>query len=557
MTDADGPRIQGELMRFGHALRGILICAALLPVTGCGGGGGGAQASAVPASQSATGTSSDGWIPGVYAPASDYAERCAVPRTGTDPYTGKPYPDVPGTVTDQNNWLRSWTHALYYWYSEVPDLDPGLYSTAQYFNLMKTPQTDASGAPKDRFHFSYPTATWEAMEQGTSVGYGVQWAVVNASPPRKIMVAYTQPGTPAASAPADLVRGAQLLDIDGVDVVNATSASDIDTINAALTPTTNGESHSFTVLDPGSSTPRTFTMQAQDITDQPVLLVKTLSTAAGPVGYILYNDQVDVSAESELIKAINTLKADGVTHLVLDLRYNGGGLLELASELAYMIAGPTQTAGETFYVQQFNDQYPTTNPVTGTPITPMPFFDTTQGLSVAAGQALPTLGLSSVYVLTSAETCSASEAIINGLRGVGVQVYQFGSTTCGKPYGFYPQDNCGTTYFSIEFKGVNAVGFGDFGDGFSPENTPSSPGVTLPGCSVADDFSHALGDPNEAVLSAALAYMADPSSSVCPAPTGGGSPALQAKQKSPARIRVRSQLREMLILPKPPHGPRP
>ena len=542
-------------MRSGHALRGFLVGAALLMLAGCGGGGG-TQASAASASHSTTATSSDGWTPGIYPPVSDYAERCAVPRTGTDPYTGKTYPDVPGTVTDQNNWLRSWTHALYYWYSEVPDLDPGLYSTAQYFDLMKTSQTDASGAPKDRFHFSYPTATWEAMEQGTSVGYGVQWAVVNAAPPRKIMVAYTEPGTPAASAPANLVRGAQLLTVDGVDVVNGNTASDINTINAGLIPTKDGETHSFTVLDPGSSTPRTFTMQAQNITDQPVLLVKTLATPAGTVGYILYNDQVDMSAESELIQAINTLKADGISHLVLDLRYNGGGLLGLASELAYMIAGPTQTAGETFYVQNFNNQYPTTNPITGTAITPLPFLDTTQGYSVTAGQALPTLNLSSVYVLTSADTCSASEAIINGLRGVGVQVYQFGSTTCGKPYGFYPQDNCGTTYFSIEFKGVNARGFGDFGDGFSPQNTASFPGVTLPGCSVADDFSHALGDPSEAILSAALAYMADPSSSVCPAPTGGGSPALQTKQMSPARIRVRSPLRKMLILPNTPHEPR-
>ena len=61
-------------------------------------------------------------------------------------------------------------------------------------------------------------------------------------------------------------------------------------------------------------------------------------------------------------------------------------------------------------------------------------------------------------MLTGDNTCSASESIINSLRGIGVEVIQIGLTTCGKPYGFYPQDNCGTTYFSIEFKGVNAQG---------------------------------------------------------------------------------------------------
>jgi hypothetical protein len=162
----------------------------------------------------------------------------------------------------------------------------------------------------------------------------------------------------------------------------------------------------------------------------------------------------------------------------------------------------------------FNDQHPTTDPVTGERVMPMPFLDTSQGFSGPRGQALPTLNLTRVFVLTSPNTCSASESIINGLRGVGVQVVEIGTTTCGKPYGFYPQDNCGTTYFSIEFQGVNAQGFGDYPDGFSPANTVSSPGVSLPGCSVADDFSHGLGDPAEGRLAAALGYRIDQG---CPA----------------------------------------
>ena len=133
------------------------------------------------------------------------------------------------------------------------------------------------------------------------------------------------------------------------------------------------------------------------------------------------------------------------------------------------------------------------------------------------GQPLPTLNLPRVFVLTGPTTCSASESIINSLRGVDVEVIQIGSTTCGKPYGFYPQDNCGTTYFTIEFKGVNAQGFGDYTDGFAPTNAPGLGGTRVPGCSVADDFTHALGDPAEARLAAALAYRLGPG---CPAPSG-------------------------------------
>jgi hypothetical protein len=193
-----------------------------------------------------------------------------------------------------------------------------------------------------------------------------------------------------------------------------------------------------------------------------------------------------------------------------------------------MIAGPGPTAGMTFELTQFNSKHPTIDPVAGGTITPTPFLSTTQGFSTTAGQPLPTLNLSRVFVLTSAGTCSASESIINSLTGIGVDVIQVGSTTCGKPYGFYPQDNCGTTYFSIEFRGVNAVNFGDYTDGFSPQNAPVPTNAVLPGCSVADDFAHALGDPAEGRLAAALNYIATPGT--CPSPATGLAKSLLAQQ---------------------------
>jgi hypothetical protein len=107
---------------------------------------------------------------------------------------------------------------------------------------------------------------------------------------------------------------------------------------------------------------------------------------------------------------------------------------------------------------------------------------------------LPALNLNRLYVLASPGTCSASEAIVNGLRGIGVQVILVGGTTCGKPFGFTARDNCGLSYFPIEFQGVNDMGFGDYTDGFAPATT----------CDVADDFTRALGDSSEGMLAAAL-----------------------------------------------------
>ena len=527
-----------------RAARWVLPLAGLLALCGCGGGGGGG------AFGGNSGGSGDGWTPGVFQPSSKFAALCASPRSGTDPITGQPYPDRQGSTLDENNWLRSWTHELYLWYDEVQDADPGKYSTPDYFQLMKTTETTSSGAPKDRFHFTYPTSTWEQLSQaGVEVGYGVGWEIVNSTTaPSTVTIAYLEPSgsLPAATVAADLVRGDAVLAVDGIYLSTASSQSDYNTINAGLNPASAGEQHSFVIQDPGAGT-RTVQLQSAAVTSSPVLLETTVTGADGStVGYILYNDQV-ATAESELISAINDLKSKNVTDLVLDLRYNGGGLLDLASELGYMIGG-SQTAGQTFELEQFNNQYTTTNPVTGQAITPTPFYTTTQGFSTTAGQALPTLNLTRVAIITGQDTCSASESIINSLQGVGVTVYQIGSTTCGKPYGFYPQDNCGTTYFSIEFQGVNAKGVGGYGDGFSPANTTPAVGVPVPGCSVGDDYAHALGDPNESRLAAALAYLANPQPSTCGSPTGNAAPATLTRRQIMERIFVRSPMREMRIL---------
>jgi len=524
-----------------QAAAGAVLVLTVEACSGGGGGGGGGSTGSM-----GGGTS---WTPGVYLPESHFAAQCAAPRSGTDPVTHRPFPDVAGTAVDENNWLRSWTNDLYLWYSEAPDLNPANYTTAAYFPLLVTSGTDAQGQPKDKFHFTYPTSTWEALATaGMNVGYGAQFIAVQPAPPRRILVAYTEPGSPAVMAPASLARGASVLSVDGVDAVNANDQASVDTINAGLGPATVGESHTFSILDQGAASPRVVTLQAVIVTDVPVQDVMVLSGTGTNIGYMLFNDQLAPS-EAALINAVNTLKANptAITDLVIDIRYNGGGFLDIASELAYMIAGPGPTAGQTFELQQFNGKHPSTNPVTGTPIAPTPFHTTTQGFSTTAGQALPTLDLPRVFVLTTSATCSASEAVMNGLAGVGVQVIQIGSTTCGKPYGFYPQDNCGTTYFSIEFQAANAQGFSAYPDGFTPGG---SGGASFPGCVVNDDFTHALGDPSESLLFVAQGYAQN---QTCLTPPAGLAPPGQA---APRGIAIRSPLREMRLLRRDAAPPR-
>lgn len=524
------------------AASAALAVACLL--AGCGGGGGGGGGGGLPIGlvpgtttpPPASGGGGDGGS-GIVASAT-VAGLCAAPRSGINPDTGTAYPDHSGTLDNEKSWVRGWIDETYLWYGEVPTtLKAADYATPiTWFNVLKTTATTNSGRAKDRFHFTYDTEVYRQLSQGgVSAGYGMETASVRSSPPRDIRIAFVEPNSPATTA--GLQRGAKILTIDGINVVSSTGTANVNAINAALSPKAIGESHTFTFEVGGTAQPAV-QLTAAKITSTPVQNVQVIDTGSGRVGYLLFNDHITTS-EAQLISAVNTFKQGaGIQDLVLDMRYNGGGQLLIASRLAYMISSPAVTAGKTFELLAFNDKNPFHLTVAQT-LTP---FATTS----RSGQALPTLGLSRVTVLTGPDTCSASESVVNSLRGVGVTVNLVGGTTCGKPYGFYPQDNCGTTYFAIQFKGVNQQGYGDYGDGFTPN----------PGCTVADDFSHQLGDKDEARLSAALTLR---STGACP--TGSTKSAASGLDKTEQAdveqpyMPGRSPLREnRLIDPQPNPG---
>lgn len=518
----------------------LLICVALL-LAACGGGGSSATA---PAGQ--VGTTFPATIPGPDAidtappPSAASVEKlCEVPRpAGTiNPLSGQPYGDGQGSLTLEKQWIRAYVNDTYLWYDEVPAINSAYFAIGNtvpyvepstnmsstkkllnnsdvvttYFNAQRSHASTPSGKPKDPFHFTYPTDVWAALaSSGASVGFGMDIALVAPSPPRQAIVAFTTPNSPATQA--GIARGAQIVSVNGVEVANG---SDVATLNEALFSPVVGKNYIFTLRDQGASGTRTVTLTAINTTSTPVQNVGVLPAPNTAVGYMLFNEHI-ATAEGQLVSAVNQLKAAnggaGITDLVLDLRYNGGGYLDIASELAYMIAGATSTSGKTFEKLTYNSKNPFGQ--TAAQAT-TPFHATTVGFGgTPANQPLPQLGLNQVFVLTGNGTCSASEAIMNGLRGAGIRVVQIGNTTCGKPYGFYAQDNCSTTYFTIQFKGVNNAGFGDYADGFIPAGTGTAAN-NLPGCVVADDYSHALGDPAEGRLAAALQFRANGS---CPAP---------------------------------------
>jgi carboxyl-terminal processing protease len=272
---------------------------------------------------------------------------------------------------------------------------------------------------------------------------------------------------------------------------------------SALSATAEGQSLSIR-WQPASGAERSASVTSTLYNLSPVRGSRVLVTPSGRrLGYLEVRNMVSQTA-TPMDAAFASFKANGVQDIVLDLRYNGGGLVSMAATVSSYIAGMA-SAGRTFTTLLYNDKRQTQN----------------QSFLFANPAPAAAANVSRVYVLMGPRTCSASEQIINGLQGVGVQVVTVGDTTCGKPVGFVPvSDNCGTTYSVVNFESVNAQNQGRYFSGFTPS------------CRVTENFTREQGSLTDPLVSAA-AQMAD----------GGACPVgLTAQQKPGASGLVRPLL---------------
>jgi len=447
----------------------------LLTLVGCGGGGSGnGSASVVPAT------------------ASQLAQVCSA----NNPYlVDAQLPWRLGSLADERKWVNAYLNERYLWYRDMPVLDPNspkynvttygwaagnfYWSLHAYFYDSLNPARTSTGNEVDQFSYFLPTSSWNDFAQGDSLGYGWQLSDEGAAATRRVRVSYVFQSTQAGFAePAGIQRGDEILSVNG-NAVNSSDTSIQNVVNQALRPGT-AVSTTFLIRSVGSAMTRNVTLTAANVVLPQAQHWVVTDNQNVKWGYLLFNAHVD-SAQAPLRAAFSDFQTQQVNQLVLDLRYNGGGYLALASVVARAIAGPARTDGKTFETLRYNDKRSAQNES-------MPFYSTDR----TSAEVAP-LNLSKVYVLTTADTCSASESIINGLRGVDVEVVQIGSTTCGKPYGFVPQDNCGITYAAMEFEGVNDKGQGGFSDGFVPQ------------CAVNDDLSFQLGVTTEPMFATAIA----------------------------------------------------
>ena len=215
----------------------------------------------------------------------------------------------------------------------------------------------------------------------------------------------------------------------------------------------------------------------------PVLFSAIIPKDNHLIGYLVL-ENFDLDAHEFIVDIIQQLKDQNITDLVLDLRFNPGGAVAQSRYLASAIAG-TSHLDDIFVNVDFRGSKHQSWKFRGGP-------NDEDGMGIA-----PDLGLKRLYVIGSENTASASELIINGLRGIDFPVYLYGSRTEGKNVGMTTTqttyNNVKYLFSPITFRVANAKGFGDYPDGFVPDVV-----VNNQNTSYADDidntFPYSFGD---------------------------------------------------------------
>jgi hypothetical protein len=369
----------------------------------------------------------------------------------------------------EKGWLQCHMAEWYFWYQVAPQPDPAAYADLEGFFKASLFQGNAT-FPADRWSYYESTESFNRFfGDGQNLGYGLSVAglEVQGRPDLPLRVRYVEPLSDAAAK--GLLRGEQIVSINGVPASTYIANDDF----SVLVPTTAGQTLDLVVRGNGGDRAVTLTATVHALT--PVTGATVLTTPAGRrVGYVHVKDMIN-QVKSPLDAAFASFRAQGARDVVLDLRYNGGGLVSVGRTVASYVGGD-RTAGRDYVRLLYNDQRAMFNNQTFAFENPAAAADLTR-----------------VYVLTGPRTCSASEQVINGLAPF-VTVVQIGDTTCGKPVGFLPQSNAGNTFSVVAFESVNQNNEGRYWDGL------------VPICSVADDLDHALGSPAEGLLAAALQH---------------------------------------------------
>lgn len=316
-----------------------------------------------------------------------------------------------------------------------------------------------NGKHIDQWSFAMNKASWDAIEKNETTGFGFDVAFWQDDDLR-----ISQVYKSSDSFEKGLKRGTKIISIN--DIKAELSQKEL------LVKALKGSKITITFLANDEQIHKT-TILSTNFIKKSIMSSKMIDN---DIAYLV----LDIFEGESTIKELNDVfvffTKNKAKELIIDLRYNHGGNGNIALALANLIA-PKESEGKVF-TRIINNQR---NRIFNYSL----FFKPNISNN---------LGTKRVFFITSDETASASEALINSLDAI-MDVKLIGSQTHGKPFGFFPIPIDDNYIFPIAFKSVNADGYGDYYDGLPVD------------IKVKDDLTHDFGDVEESCLKTVLHYI--------------------------------------------------
>ncbi len=357
--------------------------------------------------------------------------------------------------------MKEW----YLWYREMPDVNTDDYATAE--DLLEA----LLYRPRDKWSY---ISTREEFEQyyntGEYIGYGFGYFF---DTDQNIWISYVFGNSPLVDL--GITRGWRIVSVDGTAPATASQLKQL------LGPDRAGISRTIEFLSPDGTT-ITQKLTKRVMTINSILFSDTLHVNNKVVGYLVLQAFIEPTID-ELRTVIENFSLMGTEDLIVDLRYNGGGRLDVTLQLASMITGPS-LINQVFITMEFNDKHTSSNET-------IRFIgaDNDYDLPVPVQLALPRL-----ILITSESTASASEALINGLEPY-LDIITIGKPTHGKPVGMNAWFYDDYAFVPVTFKLMNANGDGDYFNGLPVDSE------------VPDNPASPFGDRHEACLQEAIYFL--------------------------------------------------
>lgn len=386
-------------------------------------------------------------------------------------------PDPVDTYTDEErarDGLYDLMKYVYLWYTTMPTVKASDYEGPE--ELMEALRYKQM----DRWSFVTDYESFMASMEGSFVGHGIRMGLDDAN---NVRVVSLYEGSDLW--PKGVRRGWIVKEINGTAIAPIFISGNNTAYNNLMGPSTAGTSNTFKFINPDGQEV-TYTSVKSGFTINSVTASKVLDLPTGKTGYLCFETFIDPS-EQELNEAFASFKANNVTDLIIDLRYNTGGYMDIAQQLASLVLTWDDTTKVCYKL--------TYNSLVGPEWNENFKFVRTES----------PLGLDRVVFITTRSSASASEVVINSLKPY-IDVTLVGDTTHGKPAGMniwgfpfpstsVPEPDYQYVFAPITFEYLNAADEGRFYEGLVPD------------VRAADDITHDFGDPEEASLKAAIGVL--------------------------------------------------